>query len=580
MLVKFCPGAALWAFRFEVFGMTELRIRSAKRIFCVLLATSIVLGLSLPTAWAQVWSRWHKDQGRESVLVGPTELLGQMRDDKLYLTEKEAIEMALRHNLDINVQRHNAIFTFYDAETLRGVYDPTATFGFNWDRRKTPTASVLSGGPSVTDVFTGYSFGYQQAFASGTFFEGSFTGNRSRTTNFFSSLVPSIDTNFQVSLRQNLLRGFRRIEQDYRIEIARNNRDITEQDFKQSVLEVIAAVQDNYWELEFAAEDIKVKEKSLQLANTVLEQNRARFEVGTAARLQVIESEAEAASRQEELIRARFNYRLNQDRLVRLISGYEDPREFKGEIVPADPVQSPAPLTQTFEGFLGQAAAERPELQKSELEIKNDEVNLEISRDKLKPTLDLTLAYQQFGLGGTQVIRDFSGGFINPPIIDIIPGGLGDSLDQLFTGGFYGYTLGLTLQIPIFNTESRAQNAQAQIALDRAELQRRSLRQGVALEIRDALTQIEMNQARLEASQATVRFAQERLEGEQAKFDVGLGTTRELIEAQRDLVQAQSVQIRAQVDLIKSHAALDKAVGRSLAKQNIELKDALRFNVR
>ncbi len=559
--------------------MSLLRIRLASKLASLTLAASMVASVSVQESLAQAWARWHKDQNRESVLVGPTRLLGESRDGMLFLTEREAIEMALRHNLDINVQRHDAIFTFYDAETLRGVYDPTATFGFNWDRRKTPTASVLAGGPSVTDVFTGYTFGYQQAFSTGTSFEGSFTGNRSRTTNFFSSLVPSIDTNFQVALRQNLLRGFRRIEQDYRIEIARNNRDITEQDFKQSVLDVIAAVQENYWELEFAAEDIKVKEKSLQLANTVLEQNRARFEVGTAARLQVIESEAEAASRNEELIRARFNHRLNQDRLVRLITGYEDPREFAGEIVPVDPVASPPPLSETFEGFLTQAVGERPEIQKSELEVKNDEVNLQISRDKLKPTLDLTLAYQQFGLGGTQVVRDFSGGFINPPIIDIIPGGLGDSLNQLFTGGFYGYTLGLTLQIPIFNTESRAQNAQAQIALDRAELQRRSLRQAVALEIRDALTQIEMNQARLEASLATVRFAQERLEGEQAKFDVGLGTTRELIEAQRDLVQAQSVQIRAQVDLIKSHAALDKAVGRSLAKQKIELKDALRFNV-
>ncbi len=188
--------------------------------------------------------------------------------------------------------------------------------------------------------------------------------------------------------------------------------------------------------------------------------------------------------------------------------------------------------------------------------------------------------YQQFGLGGTLINRDYSQGFFNPPIIGVIPGGFGDALDQMFTGGYYGYMLGLTLQLPVFNREARAENAQAQIAVDQAQLRKQAARQTVGLQIREALTEIEMNRARLEAGTTAVSAAQERLKAEQARFDVGMATTRELIEAQRDLLQAHTVRLRAQIDLIKSHASLDGATGRIFERQNIRLVDALTTNVR
>ncbi len=550
--------------------------------------TGWVLAVLLPAVAASAaaaggpgdfFSRYFDDQARRAVVVQPTpppELL----EGRVRLTERQAIEMALIYNLGLNVQRHESLAGAWAIDDLRGAYDPQLTFGLNWNRDTTPTASVLAGGPSVTDILTSYGFGYRQAFSTGTTIEAGFTGIRNRSTNFFSSLVPAINTNWSVQLRQNLLEGFGRALADYQIEIARNNLDITEQDFKKSLIETVFAVQDAFWELQFALEDIQVKQKSAELAQTILEQNQARFEVGSAARLQVVEAEAELASRSEELIRARFEYRRTQDRLVSLISTYDDPREFAGEIVPADPVVAPPPVPDSFERLQAVSREQNPDLQRADLELANQGVDLELSRDRLKPTLDLVLGYQQYGLGGTQVIRDFSQGFINPPIVAIVPGGLGDSLSQLFSSDFYGYTIGVDFRIPILNTQARAENAAAQIGYDRLELRKSSLDQSISLEIRDALTQIEMNEARQEAAGATVRLAQERLDGEEAKFEVGLGTTRELIEAQRDLVQAQTVLLRARVDLIKSHAQLDRAVGRTLLVKNIEIGEAIGLNVR
>lgn len=541
---------------------------------------AFILSLAACIAPLQAQKRWYKDQKRESVILGDVRILGEAGQDRFRLSQRQAIEMALINNLGVNIERHRPLQRFWDIEANRAIYDSIIGFNFNWRRNKIPTGSVLAGGDSVTDIDTDYQFVFNRDLSTGTSLEFSFNGNRNRTTNSFASLVPSISTDFSLTLRQSLLQDFGRIDGDYEIEISRNSRQIADREFEASLSDTILRVQEAYWELEFALEDIDVKAKSLELAETILNQNQARLEVGSAARLEVVEAEAEVATRREELIRARFSYRLVQDSLVRLITSYQDPREFPGEIAPSDHIYEPAPIDQPFEDLMSEASAKRPELAQADLRIKNQSISLKRSRNRLKPQMDLVLGWQQFGLGGREIIRDFSDGFIDPPIIGEVPGGLGDSLDQLFGGDFYGYVLGVDFRLPLDNREARAENARAQIALDEEMLRKRDTTQQVALEIRDALTNLEMNRARVDAAQAAVRLGRERLDSQQARFDVGSSTTRELIEAQRDLVLNESLLIRNQVDLIISRNRLDRALGRSLEVHNIRLQEAIRTNVR
>ncbi|MGW8181145.1 MAG: TolC family protein, partial [bacterium] len=396
----------------------------------------------------------------------------------------------------------------------------------------------------------GYTFGYEHPFSTGTSLDFSFIGNRTDTTNFFAGIVPAIRTEMHFFVRQDLLRGFGKTAAEYEIEISRNNLDITGQEFKREVTDVIVQVQDRFWELQAALKAVEVTEKAHEYANTVYEQNQARYEVGTAARLEVVQAEAELASRKEEMISAQFTYRRVQDQLVQLVSDFEDPRTFNGEIIPVEK-NEPAPPKEDFAKLLEIAVEMRPEMQQADLGVSNFNIRHEQSRDNLKPKLDLLAGYQQYGLGGDTILRDFSQwpGVPEPPIIGIIPGGLGDSLSALASGDFKGFVVGVNLTLPIKNSESRAQNAKAQIDLRRAQLAKRSLRQRIALEIRDTMTQVDMNEARLEASRTAVRAAEERLAAEEARFEVGLGTTRQLIEAQRDLLQSISVEVRSEMDL-------------------------------
>jgi outer membrane protein TolC len=548
------------------------------RNLLVVLGACVLLGGTDLRAQDELIKKYYEDVPVSKVEIGPLRQLGRWVGDKLYLTEGKAIELALENNYDLNLERHNRLLREWDITLDRSAYDPTGNFGFNWNRAKTPSASVLSGGPSVTDIVTDYTFGYEHPFSTGSSLQVDFKGIRNRTTNFFSSLVPAINTQFNVTFHQKLLEGFMKADAEYDLEISRNNLELSGAQFRAEVINVVSQVQDGFWELDYSLQDIEVKQKSLELAQTTYEQNQARLEVGTASRLEVVQAQAEVALRREELIGSQSSYRLAQDRLIKLITSLDDPRKFSGQLVP-DQTKRKLPQPEPYDQLIESAISLRPEIQQSDLTIANREVDLSRSRDKLRPSLDFVGGYQQFGLGGTTVERDFSQGFINPPIVAIIPGGLGDALSQTFSGTYYGYVVGLNLQFPIHNTEARARNAQAQIELNQARMQRGSVKQNIGTEIRNTLTLIEGNRARVEASETAVKAAQERVDGEQARFDVGMGTTRDLLEAQRDLMVAQSVLLRARIDLIENYATLDQAVGRTLQRHNIILKDAEDQNV-
>ena len=190
----------------------------------VLLLVCPPLGAELPYS-----SRYFKDQKTRRVVSDVMRVLGDFREGKVYLSERQAIEMALHHNLTINVERHIPLRKRWVVEQNRAVYDPLNKLSLDWDRATTPTSNILQGGTRLTDIFTTLHYDYRQSFANGSSFEVRFDGTRNRTTNFFASLVPAIDTRFELLFRQNLLQGFGRILPDYQIEISRNDVSISEE---------------------------------------------------------------------------------------------------------------------------------------------------------------------------------------------------------------------------------------------------------------------------------------------------------------------------------------------------------------
>jgi outer membrane protein len=355
---------------------------------------------------------------------------------------------------------------------------------------------------------------------------------------------------------------------------------MSQEAFVARVSDIVTTVLNTYWDLVYNDEDIKVKEASRKLAEVVLEQNKIQAEVGTMAPLDVVQAEAEVAARAEQVVVARFNRRIAEEQLKKLISSRDDAGLIPLTLTPVSIAKPNLSPPGDARQAIQRALEIRPEIKQLQLDQENKQIQVEYARNQLRPMLDFVAGYSQNGLGGNRIVRDYSKGIFGAPIIGFSTGGFLDSLDSLFSQKYVGYTIGFNFKVPIGNDEARANSAQAQIDYRQGEDRIRAMRQKVALEVRQAQDNVEMNLARIQTAEVTVRYQERRLQGEQDKYALGATTTRSIIEAQRDLLDAQSRLLRAKLDLIKSRLALDRAVGDTFSAHNIELQEQLKTNFR
>ena len=515
-------------------------------------------------------------QVRSFEMRGEDSLDALIKDGKLALSDEDAIRLALQNNVDINVERYSPYFTLWGIEKGRAVLNPSLAFSTNVNRLVTPATSALQGGETLLNLNSTYDLTYHKPFEPGLDLDVNFNTGRNRTSSFFNSVNPSFMPKLSLQLTQHLLKDFGRTTRGRLVRIARNNLGISEETFVARTSDIMTSVLNTYWDLVYAEEDIKVKESSRKLAEVVLEQNKIQAEVGTMAPLDVIQAEAEVAARTEALVVARYTRKTTEDQLKKLISSRTDPGAIPAVLETLSKPEPPPSPVNTVKDAIQRALENRPEVKQILKDQENKKIQLDFTKNQLKPTLDLVASYSQNGLGGDKIIRDYSQGFFGAPIIGMEPGGFWDSLDSLFSRRYLGYVLGLSLRIPLGNSDARANSAQAQIDYRQGEEKLRSQRQRIALEIRQAYDNIAMNRERVSTAEVTVRYQQQRLQGEQDKYALGATTTRFILEAQRDLQDAQSRLLKAKIDLIKSRVALDKALGDTLQAHNIQLEEALR----
>src|SRR5439155_4209609 len=188
--------------------------------------------------------------------------------------------------------------------------------------------------------------------------------------------------------------------------------------------------QNTYWDLVYAQEDIKVKARSKDLAQKTLDENKIQAEVGTMAPIDVVQAESEAASREVDLIKATYSETQVEDEVKKLITSNPDPGTVVSKLQPMDSV--PLPSTNDvmpLQDAIRYALENRPEMRVSDLQLKNAQIDVDYTANHLKPILDLNASYTQNGTGGVKKVR---AGGNNTPIVAVIPGGLGDALQQMF----------------------------------------------------------------------------------------------------------------------------------------------------
>jgi outer membrane protein len=446
------------------------------------------------------------------------------------------------------------------AVTVRasGSLDPTFLLNYSIDRSSSPLNTVrVSGIPTVSTATTALQARYVQAFTTGTTISLTFNNQRQSSTQQYLLYNPDFVSSFSFSFTQQLLNGFGFAVNRRFLSVARNERVITNEAYRQQVSTTLALAQNAYWDLVAARENVGVAEKSLAVSQKLLEENKMREEIGTLARLDVIQAESEVASRQRDLVVAQTNFQLTEVSLKNVLSKEIDAALGSAPIETTDPLPDPkdSDIPKLTEA-LAAAMRNRPEIKQDEGNIQNQGIAIQYTKDLLKPTLALFGLFGSSGLFGDQVIPNPNGG---APIV--LPGGITQAFRQVRSFSYPEYAFGLSLSIPLLNRSAQADSIRGRLEERQAEIQLQHDRSQIALEVRTALIGLVQAKAQVEAAHQTVVLNAETLSAEEQKLLSGVSTSYKVILQQRDLLAAQLAEVQARTTYAKALVELDRSTG-------------------
>jgi outer membrane protein TolC len=520
-------------------------------------ATALVSALSLPAS-AQTTDRARLDEiarsaaqqfnraRSEAEQTRPTAPAPSTIAPSVELTLDEATARALERNLDIAVERLNPQLQEFNLARLRAAYRPTATSTIGHRAVVQPPTNQLNGGTIVQNDTSTYNAGLAQAIPwGGGDFAFAFNNNKQVTNNAFANFNPTLTANMSATVTQPLLRNFLIDGTRQQLKVTAINRDISEIQLKGTLASTIATVRNSYWELVYAMQAVDVARGSLDLAQKLVEDNRARVEVGTMAPLDVVQAEAEAATRRQGLAQAEATLGTAELTLKRLIVGGTDDPLWRAHITPIDrPEFKPEPLN--VEEAVGRALQARTDLDQARRTIDSNDITMKFLKNQTLPNVDLIGNYSAQGLGGTQFIRSGSG--LGSTVLDTIPLGYGNAWRTLTGRDYPTWNVQVNVSYPIGASATEAQYARARVQRNQSAAQLRALELTVATEVTNAALLVDSSLKRYEASAVARELAETRLQAEQSRFDVGLSTNFFVVQAQRDLATAQNTELRALLD--------------------------------
>jgi len=546
----------------------------------VLFVMLLFAGLCTPAFAGENWidqflNKYRPTQPKypASVTVTQDTLPSLIRDGMIQLSINDLINLTLQNNLDITVERLAPVTSEYAIFTNYRPFEPTLTLSANVTRNTSPSQTFLTGVASVSQLTDNFTAGYAQTLKSGTDLTVDFSLVRTSTNNTFSTFNPSWVGSIRYGLSQRLLNGFGTSVNTRSIRLAQNNKTISEAQFETQVLDLVTQAQKSYWDLVFTTEDRNVKQRALELAEKTLSDNQRQVEVGTLARIDLVQAKSQVATSREDVIVADFTHAQIQDQIKKVLTRQPDPGLVLAKVTPTQTAERPVPEDLLpVENAIRVALENRPELRQANLQLRNSEIDIQYAKNQLLPTLSVNLDYIQSGVGGPQTIRN---PFDPTSPVQTVPGGVGDVFNQIGKSKTGGYSVGFNLQVPLSNRSSKAEYSRVATVKKTNEENIKALEQQIALQVRNAITAVEMNKARIDTAEASRELAEEQYMAEQRKFELGASTVRFVLEEQRNLEQARSNEISAIVNYRKSIVDYDRALGVTLKKNNISIEKTL-----
>jgi len=566
-----------------------------------------------------------------------------MHDGKLYVSMNDAVALALENNLDIAIARYNLNIADTDvwrakagASTLgvlNGVVQNTpgggvgglgaqvgsgqggtsvaaggagagsgglvvSTLGSgsqitSFDPILTGTLQIDHLGIDCTSLFCGPhqntgtgSFTYTQGFQWGTNMTVGFNNTRVTSDNPFNEFTPVLNSSFQLKLTQHLLQGFGFAPNTRFIRIAKNNREISDVAFRLQITTTVDQIENMYWDLVYAYENVRVQKEQLAFAQRTLSDNQKQVEIGTLAPIEVVRAQSTVASDQQTLTVALTNLQLQQLLMKNALSRtLVDPALADAEVIPTSIMELPAQeAVVPTQDLVNDALSHRPELAEQRINLANTEISNKAIRSVLLPSVDLFAYYGGSGVGGNMnpdyictQLPSFCG-LKNPPPT-VAPVSYGATLNQLVNSTAPDKGVGVSVNIPLRNRAAQATQVRSEFEYRQAQMRIQQIENQIRIEVRSAQFGVQQNRASVASAQAAVDLARQSLDAEQKKYALGASTSTLVLQNQAAMTQAEVTLVSAKALYEKAEVELDRAVGLLLDHAGILIGDAERGQV-
>jgi outer membrane protein TolC len=569
----------------------------------------------------------------EPVLTNSSRLDRLIREGKLYLSLKDAIDLALEDNLDLAIARYN--IPIADTDILRtkaggffrgvntgvvqgtpggGVggfgtgapgagaggttsgaggagagasglvqstlgtgtavssYDPFLNLNGGIEHQTSPVVNPSIYGVPSLQLNTGQlNANFTQAFPTGTSITFSFSNLRQTTNSPDFTLSPTLSSSFRFQIQQELLAGFGFGPNLRYLRIARNNKKISDIAFKDQVIATVTQIENIYWDLVSAYEQVRVNEQSYSFAQQTLENTKKQLQLESVPAMDVMRAEAEVSKRDQELTVARTSLQLQETLMKNAVTkSLDDPVLEAMPVIPTDQMQTAAiEAAQPIQDLITSAQRNRPELAESDIDLVNRQISRRAASNALLPSLSLVGFYSGSGLAG--LLNPLSTGQTAT-----VPTDFGGALINAFNNTSPDYYVGLNLSIPIRNRVAKADQYRSELEYRQAELRMEQLKKQVRIEVRNAQYALDQTGARVEAAKKARDLAQRTFDITKKEQDLGAGSSYQTLSAQRDLALAELDLVSAMTTYAKAKVELDRTTGTTLEHNGILIEEAIR----
>lgn len=523
--------------------------------------------------------------------------MAQSSPESMNLSLKEAIAQAIEHNLDIAVARLDPKSSAEGINLAEAGFESSLEARGSFARsQEEPSNSFSAEKRDNTQLSTTYTDPLQTGgrWQVGLDYSDSSATYPAGSERF--GLIPnqsgaSLTGSFTQPLLRNFGLGINRIQ----IEQAKNNLKISEAQLTQRVISVVEQTEAGYWTVFGARKSLDVARTSKSLAEDFLKQTKVRVEVGTLPPIEITNAEAQVASREESVIVAENSLRDSEDQLRQLMRVDPSSPDWGKAIVPSDTPDFRA-ATVDYQAAIDTALKNRKELDEAQLNLRNIELDEKYRTNQLRPGLDVTASYSASGnnfefvnqnvpASSQTLVIDCDGNPLTPEAcLQTIPIPATTTLvrqDKSRTEPFKeipkldntNWSVGAVFTLPIGNRAAKANLARTRLQKEQVQLNIEKTRQTIRVEVRQAARGLESSAQRVASAKSNVVLQRKKLDAEQKRFENGLSTSFQVLQAQNDLQDSENAQTAAEVSYSKALSRLAAAQGTLLSERGVTLAE-------